>query len=62
MFYLCKYQPKNNNLTSQVEDPFADHNFLPWDKRMEFKSNELVKLESIGRGHAMAVGGFRMVK
>ncbi|KAL6493345.1 hypothetical protein OROGR_033104 [Orobanche gracilis] len=60
--YLISTRPKNNNLTSQVKDPFVDHNILDSYIRMEFKSTELVMLEPIGRGHAMAVGDFRMVK
>lgn len=49
-------------MTSQVKDPFADCDFLSPGTRMEFKSKEVVMLEPIGRGHAMVVGGFRMVK
>ncbi|KAK1367875.1 hypothetical protein POM88_033967 [Heracleum sosnowskyi] len=60
--YLISIRPKNDKLTSQVKDPFADHNFLSFDIRMQFKSNDLVMLEPIGSGHAMAVGGFRMIE
>ncbi|KAL6579998.1 hypothetical protein OROMI_008022 [Orobanche minor] len=51
--YLISTRPKNNNLTSQIKDPFADCEFLSAGTRIEFKS--------IGRGHAMVVGGFRML-
>ncbi|KAK1379880.1 hypothetical protein POM88_026624 [Heracleum sosnowskyi] len=60
--YLISTRAKNINLTSQAKDPFADHEKLPSDVRMEFETNELVMLETIGRGHAMAVGGYRRVK
>ncbi|KAL6566841.1 hypothetical protein OROMI_015245 [Orobanche minor] len=46
--------------TSQV-DPFADR-LLDGHLRREFKSKELVKLETIGSGHFMAIGGFRMLE
>ncbi|KAL6580002.1 hypothetical protein OROMI_008026 [Orobanche minor] len=58
--YLISTRPKNNNLTSQIKDPFADCDFLSAGTRMEFKSKEVVMLEPIGRGHVMVVGGFRM--
>ncbi|KAL6537591.1 hypothetical protein OROMI_026125 [Orobanche minor] len=51
--YLISTHQKNNNSTSQVKDLFADHDFIPFDTRTQFKSNELVMLETIGRGHAM---------
>lgn len=59
---LCELQAKNINFTSQVKDPFADHDKLPFSVRIEFKTNEIVMLEPIGRGHAVAVGGYRMVQ
>ncbi|XP_074331547.1 uncharacterized protein LOC141668538 isoform X2 [Apium graveolens] len=58
--YLICTRAKNINFTSQVKDPFADHDKLPFSKRIEFKTNEIVMLEPIGRGHAVAVGGYRM--
>ncbi|XP_074331549.1 uncharacterized protein LOC141668538 isoform X4 [Apium graveolens] len=60
--YLICTRAKNINFTSQVKDPFADHDKLPFSKRIEFKTNEIVMLEPIGRGHAVAVGGYRMVQ
>ena len=58
---LCELQAKNINLSSQVKDPFADDEWLAFGRKMEFKTNELVMLESLGRGHFMTVGGYRMV-
>ncbi|XP_074329617.1 uncharacterized protein LOC141667137 isoform X3 [Apium graveolens] len=60
--YLICTRAKNINFTSQVKDPFADHDKLPFSVRIEFKTNEIVTLEPIGRGHAVAVGGYRMVQ
>ncbi|KAK1394785.1 hypothetical protein POM88_013841 [Heracleum sosnowskyi] len=60
--YLISTRAKHIKLTSQVKDPFADHDKLPLDMRIEFETNELVMLEPIGRGHAMAVGSYRMGK
>ncbi|XP_074328717.1 uncharacterized protein LOC141666553 isoform X2 [Apium graveolens] len=60
--YLICTRAKNINFTSQVKDPFADHDKLPFSVRIEFKTNEIVMLEPIGRGHAVAVGGYRMVQ
>ncbi|KAL8111682.1 uncharacterized protein LOC141666943 isoform X2 [Apium graveolens] len=60
--YLICTRAKNINFTSQVKDPFADHDKLPFSVRIEFKTNEIVMLEPIGRGHAVAVGGYRMCK
>ncbi|XP_074328713.1 uncharacterized protein LOC141666552 isoform X3 [Apium graveolens] len=60
--YLICTRAKNIKFTSQVKDPFADHDKLPFSVRIEFKTNEIVMLEPIGRGHAVAVGGYRMVQ
>ncbi|XP_017220386.1 putative rRNA 2'-O-methyltransferase fibrillarin 3 [Daucus carota subsp. sativus] len=58
--YLISSRAKNINLSSQVKDPFADDEWLAFGRKMEFKTNELVMLESLGRGHVMTVGGYRM--
>ncbi|XP_017253132.1 uncharacterized protein LOC108223397 isoform X2 [Daucus carota subsp. sativus] len=60
--YLISTRARNINLTSQVKDPFADHEKLPNFMRMEFETYEHVMLEPIGKGHAMVVGGYRRVK
>ena len=56
---LCESQAKHINLTSQVKDLFDK---LPFHLRIEFETKELVMLEPIGRGHAMAVGVYRVGK
>ncbi|KAL6508761.1 hypothetical protein OROHE_021320 [Orobanche hederae] len=48
-------------ITTHQVDPFADR-LLDGHLRREFKPKELVMLETIGSGHFMAIGGFRMLE
>ncbi|XP_017252659.2 uncharacterized protein LOC108223098 isoform X2 [Daucus carota subsp. sativus] len=57
--YLISTRAKHINLTSQVKDLFDK---LPFHLRIEFETKELVMLKPIGRGHAMAVGVYRVGK